>query len=128
MQGLSSSLPPKALERIDYSPFKSSLITVRDNILARAVVLLGQQDRNDLSLQLGDKWRYTNPLILDEPESAEKAGLWRQVLVSLNKRFIQHVGDQVTEQAALPEQGMDAALGGVVLRLVHSKAFAGGAQ
>ena len=38
-------------------PSNPTLITVRDNILARAVVLLGQQDRNDLSLRLGDKWQ-----------------------------------------------------------------------
>ncbi len=40
-----------------------------------------------------------------------------------------HVGDEVVEQAALPEKGMDAALDGAGSQLtVHAEALAGGAQ
>ena len=46
-----------------------------------------------------------------------------------SQALVWHVGDEVVEQAALPEQGMDAAFGGAGAQLaVHAEALAGGAQ
>ena len=43
--------------------------------------------------------------------------------------MVWHVGDEVVEQATLPEQGMDAAFGGAGPQLpIHAEAFAGGSE
>ena len=53
-------------------------------------------------------------------------------MVSLDERsepFIRHVGDEIVEQAALPEERMDAAFGGAGSQLtVHAEALAGCAE
>ena len=53
-------------------------------------------------------------------------------MITFNERrqsFLRHVGDEIVEQAALPEEGMDAALGGAGSQLaIHAEALAGGSQ
>ena len=53
-------------------------------------------------------------------------------MISFDERsqaLLWHVGDEVVEQAALSEQGMDAAFGGAGPQLaIHAQAFTGGAQ
>src|SRR5271165_4318543 len=68
----------------------------------------------------------------DAERLGEGSVLAQEFFVSLDERpqpFLGHVGDETVEQAALPEQGMDAALGGAGSQLtIHAEAFAGGAQ
>src|SRR5271157_1393237 len=68
----------------------------------------------------------------DAERLGEGSVLAQEFFVSLDERpqpFLGHVGDEIVEQAALPEQGMDAALGGAGSQLtIHAEAFAGGAQ
>ena len=56
----------------------------------------------------------------------------QELLISLDERpetLVWHVGDEIVEQAALPEEGMDAAFGGAGSQLaIHAEALAGGAQ
>src|SRR5208283_3322096 len=68
----------------------------------------------------------------DAERLGEGSVLAQEFFVSLDERpqpFLGHVGDEIVDQAALPEQGMDAALGGAGSQLtIHAEAFAGGAQ